>query len=143
MAPAAAFDGYVYADGASRGNPGAAAAAAILLDGDGNELGRSQIYLGTDTNNAAEYQGLRLGLLLADQAGRRRIACRLDSELVVKQMRGEYRIRNARLRAIAQIIQGLCARFDHVEFVHVRRSRNSVADGLANSAIDAYQTAAA
>ena len=139
MASAAAFDGYIYADGASRGNPGAAAAAAILLDGDGNELGRSQIYLGTDTNNAAEYQGLRLGLLLADQRGLRRVACRLDSELVVKQMRGEYRVRNPRLRAIAQTVRKLCARFEEVEFVHVRRAGNAVADGLANAAIDAFQ----
>lgn len=143
MAPAAAFDGYVYADGASRGNPGAAAAAAVLFDSDGNELGRSQIYLGTDTNNAAEYQGLRLGLLLADQLGKRRLACRLDSELVVKQMRGEYRIRNPRLGAIAQTVRELCARFDHVEFIHVRRAGNSVADGLANAAIDAFQAAEA
>ena len=143
MAPAAEFDGYVYAEGASRGNPGAAAAGAILLDGEGFELGRSQVYLGTDTNNAAEYQGLRLGLLLADQLGKRRITCRLDSELVVKQMRGEYRIRNPRLRVIAKSVQGLCARFDHVEFVHVRRSGNAIADGLANAAIDAYQTAEA
>ena len=131
------FDGYIYADGASRGNPGAAAAAAILLDSEGNELGRSQIYLGTDTNNAAEYQGLRLGLRL----GLRRIVCRLDSELVVKQMRGEYKIRNARLRVIAQSVRDICARFDDVEFVHVRRSGNAVADGLANAAIDAYQAA--
>lgn len=137
------FDGYVYADGASRGNPGAAAAAAIVLDAGGNELGRSQIYLGTDTNNAAEYQGLRLGLLLADQLGKRRIACRLDSELVVKQMRGEYRIRNQRLGAIAHTVRELCARFDQVDFVHVRRAGNSVADGLANAAIDAYQAAEA
>ncbi len=141
MAPAGVFDGYIYADGASRGNPGAAAAAAVLLDSEGNELGRSQIFLGNDTNNAAEYQGLRLGLLLADQLDKRRIACRLDSELVVKQMRGEYRIRNPRLRVIAQTVRELCARFDHVEFVHVRRSRNAVADGLANAAIDAYQAA--
>ena len=141
MALAAMFDGYIYADGASRGNPGAAAAAAILLDSEGNELGRSQIYLGTDTNNAAEYQGLRLGLRLADQLGLRRIACRLDSELVVKQMRGEYKIRNARLRVIAQSVRDICARFDDVEFVHVRRSGNAVADGLANAAIDAYQAA--
>lgn len=141
MAPTAVFDGYVYADGASRGNPGAAAAAAVLLDGEGNEIGRSQVFLGKDTNNAAEYQGLRLGLLLADQLGKRRIACRLDSELVVKQMRGEYRVRHPRLRVIAQTVRELCARFDHVEFVHVRRSRNSVADGLANAAIDAYQAA--
>lgn len=141
MAPAAAIDGYIYADGASRGNPGAAAAGAVLLDGAGNELGRSQVYLGTDTNNAAEYQGLRLGLLLADQLGRRRIACRLDSELVVKQMRGEYRIRNPRLREMAETVRELCARFEHVEFVHVRRSGNTVADGLANAAIDAFLTA--
>ena len=143
MAPAAAFDGYIYADGASRGNPGSAAAAAVLLDGNGSELGRSQIYLGTDTNNAAEYQGLRLGLLLADQLGIRRIACRLDSELVVKQMRGEYRIRNPRLRVIAQTVLKLCARFDHVEFVHVRRAGNAIADGLANAAIDAHRAAEA
>ena len=143
LASAAVFDGYIYADGASRGNPGAAAAAAILLDGNGDEVGRSQIYLGTDTNNAAEYQGLRLGLLLADQLGKRRIVCRLDSELVVKQMRGEYRIRNPRLRTIAQTVRELCARFDHVEFVHVRRAGNSVADGLANAAIDAYLAAEA
>ena len=143
MAPAAVFDGYIYADGASRGNPGAAAAAAILLDASGSELGRSQTYLGTDTNNAAEYQGLRLGLLLADQLGKRRIACRLDSELVVKQMRGEYRIRNPRLRAIAQTVKELCGRFELVEFVHVPRAGNAVADGLANAAIEAYLAARA
>ncbi len=139
MAPAASFDGYIYADGASRGNPGPAAAAAVLLDTAGNELGRSQLYLGKDTNNAAEYQGLRLGLLLAGQLGLRRVACRLDSELVVKQMTGAYRVRNLRLREFAQQVRELCAGFEQVDFGHVRRDRNSLADGLANAAIDAHK----
>ena len=143
MAPAASIDGYVYADGASRGNPGPAAGAAVLLDPAGNELGRAQLYLGTATNNVAEYQGLRLGLSLAKQLGLRRIACRLDSELVVKQMRGEYRIRHPRLRELSRTVGELCAGFERVDFGHVRRAGNAVAAGLANSAIDANQAGGA
>ena len=92
----------LFADGGSRGNPGPAASAAILLDGEGEPIEEIGAYLGEATNNVAEWTALLLGLEAAQRRGIRRLAVRLDSELVVKQLRGEYRVKNAGLLPLYQ-----------------------------------------
>lgn len=123
------------ADGAARGNPGPAGAGAVLFAPDGSVVAELRKPLGTATNNRAEYEALVIGLEEARRRGIDDLVIKLDSELLVKQMRGEYRIRNEALRPLAQrairLIAELGARIEHVP-----RERNAHADRLANEAID-------
>ena len=123
------------ADGAARGNPGPAGAGAVLFAPDGRVLVELRKSLGVATNNVAEYEALVIGLEEARRRGVDDLVIRLDSELLVKQMRGEYRIRNATLAPLAQrairLIAELGARIEHVP-----RALNAHADRLANEAID-------
>ena len=88
----------LFCDGAARGNPGPAGAGAIIYDGQGRELARLKRYLGQATNNVAEYEALLLGLEKARSLGAKRLWLRLDSELLVKQLKGLYRVKSARLK---------------------------------------------
>jgi ribonuclease HI len=126
----------IYTDGAARGNPGPAGAGAFLTGPDGETVDEVTEYLGEATNNVAEYRALVLGLERARDLGARRVEIRADSELVVKQMLGEYRVRNADLRVIFRRAKALESEFDSVDYVHVRREKNRDADRLANLAID-------
>ena len=126
----------VYTDGASRHNPGPAGAGAFLLDEDGEYLDEAYLYLGETTNNVAEYRAVILGLERAAELGAREVVVRADSELVVRQLLGEYRIRNEALRALAVRVRALERAFSAVAYVHVRREQNRDADRLANLAID-------
>ncbi|HSG27622.1 MAG TPA: ribonuclease HI family protein, partial [Candidatus Krumholzibacterium sp.] len=126
----------VNTDGAARGNPGPAAAAAVVFDTDGSEIYSRAVSLGRATNNEAEYRGLILGLDLARALGCREILVRMDSELVVRQMNGEYRIKKEHLRELAQVASGKAAHFDAVRYQHVPRAENSRADKLANDLLD-------
>ena len=126
----------VHTDGGSRGNPGPAAAAAVVTDKAGNVLHRAGIFLGTATNNVAEYHGLLTGLMAAAGVGACHVQVLSDSELLVRQMNGQYRVRNAGLRPLFEKARGLSERFDRCEFTHVRRERNEVADALVNEALD-------
>ena len=125
----------LHADGAARGNPGPAGAGAVLFAPDGSVVAELRKPLGTATNNRAEYEALVIGLEEARRVGADPLLIRLDSELLVKQMRGEYRIKNEALRPIAQravrLIAELGARIEHVP-----RALNAHADRLANEAID-------
>jgi len=126
----------VYSDGAARGNPGPAGAGAVLVDDSGNvvaELGR---YLGDQTNNVAEYQGLLLGLRRALDLGAREIEVLADSQLVIRQLAGVYRVRNAGLRPLFDEAKKLLGRFHHVELRHIPREMNGAADEMSNRAID-------
>lgn len=123
------------ADGAAKGNPGPAGAGAVLFAPDGSVLAELRKHLGQATNNRAEYEALVMGL---EEAKRRRVEgllIRLDSELLVKQMLGQYRIRNEALRPLAmravRLIAELGARIEHVP-----RERNTHADRLANEAVE-------
>lgn len=127
----------IYCDGASRGNPGEAGAGAALWDEGGEPLGRVSLYLGFATNNQAEYKGLLAGLTAAYVQGLTDVECRLDSELLVKQLNGEYRIRDPQLRELAEKVQRAASRFASVKYVHVPRAKNRAADRLANAALDA------
>ena len=123
------------ADGAARGNPGPAGAGAVLFDPDGHVVAELRKALGVATNNRAEYEALVIGLEEARRRGVADLVIRLDSELLVKQMRGQYRIKHEALRPLAQraaqLIAELGARIEHVP-----RERNAHADRLANEAID-------
>ena len=126
----------VYTDGAARGNPGPGGAGVSIRDADGAEIAELREYLGEVTNNVAEYRALLIGLERACDIGATEVEVRSDSELLVRQMRGEYRVRNPGLRELFERARELERAFERVEYVHVRREKNLVADRLANEAID-------
>lgn len=126
----------VRTDGGSRGNPGPAAAGAVVTDTQGNILSARGYYLGETTNNVAEYQALLHGLQLAQELGGTEIQVFCDSELIVKQINGLYRVKNAKLKPLyAQAIA--CIRdFSQAKVSHVYREENHQADALVNRALD-------
>ncbi len=126
----------LFADGGSRGNPGPAASAAVLLDPTGETIEEIDAFLGVATNNVAEWTALLLGLEAARKRGIRRLAVRLDSELVVKQLRGEYRVKHPGLQPLHQRARALLRNFDHVDVAHVPRKQNALADRLVNRVLD-------
>lgn len=127
----------VYADGGSRGNPGPSGCGSVLMHGQTQEIicGLSK-YLGITTNNVAEYSGLVLGLAEASSRGYKSVEVRMDSELVVKQMLGVYRVKNENLKPLFMQAQKLSRNFETFKIVHVRREYNKEADKLANEAMD-------
>ncbi|HZY97986.1 MAG TPA: ribonuclease HI family protein [Candidatus Baltobacteraceae bacterium] len=133
----------LFADGGSRGNPGPAASGAVLVDANGALLEEVGEYLGIATNNVAEWTALVLGLEAAANRGVRRLAVRLDSELVVRQMLGEYRVKHADLQPLHRRAKALLRRFEHVDVRHVPRKQNTVADKLVNRLLDAQAPAPA
>ena len=132
----------IHADGGSRGNPGRAGAGAMIRDGLGNSVASVSKFLGTRTNNFAEYEAVILGfealMKMVPKAKweRTTVVVKMDSELVVKQMRGEYKIKNAILKQQHTRLAPLTASFSSVTFIHVPREENSDADALANEAMD-------
>jgi ribonuclease HI len=126
----------VHADGASRGNPGPSSAAVVAYDTEGTELTSRAKRLGKATNNVAEYNACILALELAADFGVPSVTIRMDSELVVKQMNGEYKIRNKNLAVLAGRVRELAAGFDKCLWEHVPRARNEAADKLANEILD-------
>lgn len=131
----------IYADGGARGNPGPAAAGAVLLSPDGASLAEISEYLGETTNNVAEYRALVLALRRALEIGCRRVQIRLDSELVVKQLGGHYRVKDVKLQPLHGEVRRLLARFDETKVEHVPRGENKLADKLVNAALDAQAAA--
>ena len=128
----------LYSDGGSRGNPGPSAAGFVLMDTDGSPLTDGGEYLGITTNNLAEYHGLLLGLERARDLGYRTVECRLDSMLVVNQMKGIYKIKNRELWPVHERIRILTQQFDRVSFAHVLRNYNQLADGVVNRILDIH-----
>jgi ribonuclease HI/probable phosphoglycerate mutase len=124
-----------YSDGASRGNPGPAAIGAVIYDPEGREVYRLARRLGTATNNEAEYRAGIAALEAALGLGARRVDLRMDSELVVRQMSGRYRVRNPRLARLHARMLALRQRFEEVVVRHVPRTENKLADSLANQAL--------
>jgi len=129
-----------YIDGGARGNPGPAGYGVYieLADGTVEELHGG---LGIATNNVAEYNGLLAALQWAVEHGHRHVSIKADSELLVKQMRGEYKIKNAGLQPLAATARQLVARLDRVSFEHVRREKNKDADRLSNAGMDEAEEA--
>lgn len=130
-----------YADGASRGNPGPAAFGAVVYDESGRELKALSRTIGRGTNNEAEYLGAIAALEAALELGATEVELRLDSELVVRQIAGSYRIRHPRLQPLYARLQALGARLQSLTVRHVRREENRRADRLANMALDSDGTA--
>lgn len=127
----------VYCDGGSRGNPGPAASAFVLFNPAGNLQEKCGKYLGKTTNNQAEYQGLLEGLKAAIRNNVQKLDCYLDSELIVRQMTGEYRIKDPALRQIATFEIGpLRQKFTSLTFNHIPREKNKEADQLVNETLD-------
>ncbi len=127
----------LYCDGASRGNPGPAAiGAAIFGPGDDKPVAVVARRIGQATNNVAEYRALEAGLERALELGVVRLLIRLDSQLLVRQVSGEYRVKAPGLKPLHQKVAVLLQRFESVKVEHVPRERNSIADDLANAALD-------
>lgn len=126
----------LYTDGACRGNPGDGGAGAVLFDENGRVVTTAKKFLGICTNNEAEYGALILGLKEALKSKHKNIRIFLDSELLVKQINGIYRVRNSRLKELMKDVRKQLSMFDGYTVEHVPRSRNKVADKLANEAID-------
>jgi len=135
-APAAGRAIRVYSDGAARGNPGPAGAGAVLTDSAGNVIARLGRYLGRQTNNVAEYEGLLLGLKHARELGYREVEVRADSQLLIRQLKGEYAVRHAGLKPLHAEALRLLRGFDRFELQHVPREENALADEMSNRAID-------
>jgi ribonuclease HI len=126
----------VNVDGGSRGNPGPAGYGVHIERGDGSVIELKES-LGVATNNVAEYNGLLAALRWAAEQGLTRLHVRADSELLVKQMKGEYRVKNPGLQPLYEEARRLIGKIGRVTFEHVRREFNKDADRLANEAMDA------
>jgi len=127
----------LHTDGGARGNPGPAGIGVVLRDSDGEVIGEIARGIGVQTNNVAEYQALISGLEMALDKGVRQIDVFMDSQLVVSQMKGEWKIKNAGLRPLAVKAHGLMRRFDDASISYVPREQNADADKLANQGMDA------
>jgi ribonuclease HI len=125
-----------YIDGGSRGNPGPAGYGVRIVDENGQVQAELHQSLAHATNNVAEYQGLLAALAWAQDRGLRRLHIRSDSELLVRQLKGEYRVKNPGLQPLYQEARERVARIGKVTFEHVRRELNREADRLANLAMD-------
>lgn len=127
----------IYIDGGARGNPGPSAAGVVVQAGDdATVLFEGGFFLGRATNNVAEYHSLLEGLTRAKALAAEQVEVRSDSELLVKQMQGEYRVKSDRLRELFDRANQLCRSFAGVTFTHVRREQNQQADQLVNRAIN-------
>mgnify|MGYP001574378653 CR=1 FL=1 len=126
----------LHVDGASRGNPGAAGFGVHVTGDDGSEVASLYGYIGKATNNVAEYQALLHGLRFALGRGASRVEVFSDSELLVRQVEGRYRVKSAGLQPLHREAKNLLARFERARVVHVPRERNREADALANRAVD-------
>ena len=129
----------LYTDGGARGNPGPAAAAYVLEADDGTVLAAHGEAIGVATNNVAEYRALVAGLEQARALGVDEVEVVSDSELLVKQMRGEYRVKNEALRDLSLAAARLAREIGAVSYTAVRREHNELADRLVNEALDAAQ----
>lgn len=116
----------IYSDGASRGNPGISAIAFMILDKDGNVLKRHARYLGIRTNNQAEYEALVSALDVATQITNQAVTCKLDSELVVKHLNGEYRVKDPKLKVLWLKVQRLKQKFSKVTFKQTARTNKYI-----------------
>jgi len=126
----------IYTDGGSRGNPGPAGIGVVIMNSDGLVVEKISEYIGEATNNQAEYQALILGLQEARFFKARSVHCYLDSELVVKQLNGKYKVKNQNMKPLFSIVQSLIKNFEKARFKHIPREKNEQADELVNKALD-------
>jgi probable phosphoglycerate mutase len=128
--------GYLFSDGGSRGNPGSSGAGFVIYDAAKKEVFSGQKFLGHQTNNYAEYQGVILGLQLAIDQGFSDLEVRLDSKLIVEQMSGNWKVKNANIKPLFEQAKAREEKFRSVNFKHIPREKNKRADQLANQAMD-------
>jgi len=126
----------IFSDGGARGNPGPAGIGAVLYDENKKIVAEISQYLGETTNNQAEYKALIAALKEAKRLKAEELACYLDSELVVKQLNREYKIKNKDLAPLFLEVYNLSLFFKKISFTHIPREKNTVADNLANKAMD-------
>ena len=129
----------VYADGGARGNPGPAAIGAVVLDPSTDpptRLATVSERIGVATNNVAEYRALVAALEAARQFPAQRMRLRLDSQLLVRQLEGSYRVKQPHLRPYFEHSKALLSEYEDVDIAHVRREENTEADALVNAALD-------
>jgi pterin-4a-carbinolamine dehydratase/ribonuclease HI len=127
----------MYGDGGSRGNPGPAASGYVLYDKNMKELARGGRYLGETTNNQAEYDSLKQGLLHMAKLGASKINVFMDSQLVIRQMKGEYKVKNEAILVVYREIKDkILPKFKKIEFTHVPRELNKEADAEVNRILD-------
>jgi ribonuclease HI len=126
----------VHVDGASRGNPGPAAIGVVMRDENGATAVRLSSYIGRTTNNQAEYTALIAALEEASRLGADRVDIRTDSQLMVEQIRGRYKVRNANIKPLFEEVTRLLSAFKGYGILHIPREQNSEADALANEALD-------
>jgi ribonuclease HI len=126
----------IFTDGGARGNPGPAGIGCVILDEQGNAVAEISEYIGETTNNQAEYKALLAGLTKAKDLGAKEIDVFLDSELVVKQMNREYRVKDKDLAPLFVKVYNLTLGFKRIIFKHIRRKKNELADELVNQALD-------
>ncbi len=127
----------VNVDGGARGNPGPAAIGVVVRDGDGQVIEERGERIGTATNNVAEYRALLLGIERARELGATELELVGDSELIVRQVRGEYKVKDATLRGLHGEVTDALAPFESWSIRHVRREQNAEADRLVNQVLDA------
>lgn len=135
-APSAGETLHLHIDGGCRGNPGDAGFGVYVTTPEGDEVAELYGFIGTATNNVAEYEALLHGLRYALSRGARRVFVFSDSELVVKQISGAYRVKHPSMIPLHREAQALMRRFERVTVTHVRREANKDADRLANRALD-------
>lgn len=123
-------------DGAARGNPGPAGAGAVIVSPQGHIVAKVGKFLGENTNNYAEYMGLILGLRRAKAMGIKELEVLADSELLVRQLNGEYQVRAENLKPLFEEARQLLSAFPEVRVRHIRREENEAADEMSNRAID-------
>jgi ribonuclease HI len=126
---------HLFTDGASKGNPGPAGAGWVLTNDQDSTSVKECQFLGHATNNEAEYQALILGLQQALSYGAQEIRISMDSELLVRQLKGLYRVKNPRLAVFFHQVQDLLLKFSKYDIVHIPREQNGEADQMANEAI--------
>jgi ribonuclease HI len=126
----------IHSDGGARGNPGPAAIGVIITDEKGKLVDKISRSIGETTNNQAEYQAILAGLDLAHKLKAEEVHCYLDSELVVKQLRHEYKIKNKELAPLFVKVHNLSLQFKKITYTHIRREQNKAADKLVNEALD-------
>ncbi len=129
----------LYGDGGSRGNPGPSASGYVLMDMNNNVIETNGEYLSITTNNQAEYHSLRLGLERAKQLGAEIVHVYMDSMLVINQMKGIFKVKNKELLVVYQIVKDLTQNFKKVNFTHVPRELNKLADAEVNRILDVNQ----
>jgi ribonuclease HI len=125
----------LFTDGGARGNPGPAA-IGVVIKKDGEVFYEHGAYIGKDTNNVAEYRAILKGLESAKEKGITELACYLDSELVVKQLKGEYKVKQSHLKLLWTQVKTIENTFNKVTYSHVRREMNTHADMLVNKVLD-------